>query len=112
MHEAGQSLVGEHDFSSFRAQQCQARSPVRTIRRLGVYRRGDLVIIEVSADAFLHHMVRNIAGVLMAIGRGDQPVSWARMVLDYRDRSLGGITAPPQGLYLVRVTYPDIYDLP
>lgn len=112
MHEAGQALVGTHDFSSYRAQQCQAKSPVRTLTRLQVSRHGDQVVIELSADAFLHHMVRNIAGVLIAIGRGDQPVGWAGQVLDYRDRSLGGVTAPPQGLYLVRVTYPDTYDLP
>ncbi len=112
MHEAGQALVGEHDFSSYRAQQCQARTPVRTITGLEVSRCGDQIRIDVRADAFLHHMVRNIAGVLMTIGRGDKPVDWAREVLEHRDRSLGGVTAPPQGLYLVRVNYPDTYDLP
>ena len=112
MHEAAQALVGEHDFSSYRAQHCQARTPVRTVTGLEVSRRGDQILIDVRADAFLHHMVRNIAGVLMAIGRGDKPVGWAKEVLEYRDRSLGGVTAPPQGLYLVRVTYPDSYDLP
>lgn len=112
MHDAGQALLGEHDFSSYRAQQCQAKTPVRNITGLEVSRRGDQICIDVCADAFLHHMVRNIAGVLMTIGRGDKPVEWAREVLEHRDRSLGGVTAPAQGLYLVRVTYPDTYDLP
>ena len=112
MHVAGQALVGKHDFSSYRAQQCQAKSPMRTITRLQVFRHGDRIVLEVSADAFLHHMVRNIAGVLLAIGSGDRPVDWARQVLEYRDRRLGGVTAPPQGLYLARVTYPAAYDLP
>jgi len=112
MARAGQSLVGEHDFSSYRAVGCQAKSPVRTIHSLEVSRRGQCVVIDVHANAFLHHMVRNIAGVLMAIGGGERPEQWAKEVLDYRDRTLGGVTAPPQGLYLVGVTYPAQYGLP
>jgi len=112
MHAAAQVLVGEHDFSSYRALGCQAKSPVRRVTRLEVRRRGELVVIEVSANAFLHHMVRNIAGVLMAIGRGDRPPGWAGEVLERRDRSRGGVTAPGEGLYLVRVEYPQAFGLP
>lgn len=112
MAEAGASLLGEHDFSSYRAYACQARSAVRTIHRLDVTRRGDHVFIDVEANAFLHHMVRNIAGVLMAIGAGERPVEWAAEVLALRDRQLGGVTAPPQGLYFMRVDYPRHYALP
>ena len=112
MHEAAQALVGEHDFSSYRAQGCQAKSPVRTVHRLEVSRRGELVFIDVEANAFLHHMVRNIAGVLIAIGAGERPLSWAAEVLAHRDRALGGVTAPPSGLYLTRVGYPPRFELP
>ena len=112
MHRAAQCLVGTHDFSSYRALACQAKHPVRTIHRLNVSRQGEMVSIEVHANAFLHHMVRNIAGVLIAIGKGDQAESWAEEILALRDRTLGGVTAPPQGLYLTRVDYPDEYQLP
>ena len=112
MHRAGQTLVGTHDFSSYRALACQAKSPVRELRSLEVTRRGDLIEIAVSANAFLHHMVRNIAGVLMAIGRGERAVEWAAEVLALRDRTLGGVTAPSDGLYLTRVEYPEGYRIP
>ena len=112
MHLAGQALVGSHDFSSYRAIACQAKSPVRTLHSLGVTRYGDLVVLRVHADAFLHHMIRNIAGVLMAIGRGEQPVSWAAEVLQLQDRTLGGVTAPPDGLYFQRVWYPERFQIP
>ena len=112
MDEAGQALVGEHDFSSFRAAECQARHPIREIRELTVWRRGDGLVLEVEANAFLHHMVRNIAGVLMAIGAGDRPVEWAREVLAQRDRARAGVTAPAEGLYLWAVRYPDRFGLP
>jgi len=112
MGEAAQALVGEHDFSAYRALACQAKSPVRTLHELRVYRDRDLVIIELEANAFLHHMVRNIAGVLMTIGAGERPVSWAGEVLDARDRTLGGVTAPAHGLYLTAVTYPERFALP
>jgi len=112
MHRAGQWLVGEHDFSSFRAQACQSKSPVRDVRRLTVGRSGQRVVIEIEANGFLHHMVRNIAGVLMAIGTGDKLEGWVREVLDKRDRARGGVTAPPQGLYLLGVDYPAAFGIP
>ena len=112
MQQASRHLIGTHDFSSYRALGCQAKSPVRTITSLQIEREKDRITIDVEADGFLHHMVRNIAGVLIAIGEGDRPVDWSREVLEYRDRTLGGVTAPPQGLYLVGVGYPEEFDLP
>ncbi len=112
MHHAAQALVGEHDFSSYRALGCQAKSPVRTLHSIEVVRRGDFLVLSLHANAFLHHMVRNIAGVLMAIGRGERPVEWAAEVLSLRDRTLGGVTAPPQGLYFETVEYPDTFAIP
>ncbi|MBU0500766.1 MAG: tRNA pseudouridine(38-40) synthase TruA [Gammaproteobacteria bacterium] len=112
MHEAAQHLIGTQDFSSYRALGCQAKSPVREMRAIRVHRNGDLVILDVAANAFLHHMVRNIAGVLIAIGKGERPTDWSREVLELRDRTLGGVTAPPQGLYLTRVHYPPEYAVP
>jgi len=112
MHRAGQALVGEHDFSSYRALGCQAKSPVRTLHSLVVERHGDFVVLSVHANAFLHHMVRNIAGVLMAIGRGDRPEEWAGEVLALRDRTRGGVTAPPEGLYFEAVEYPSRFAIP
>lgn len=112
MARAARYLLGEHDFSSYRAIACQARNPVRTVYRLEVRRAGELIAVEISANGFLHHMVRNIAGVLMAIGRGDHPPRWARAVLEHRDRTLGGVTAPAQGLYLTGVHYPAEFGLP
>jgi tRNA pseudouridine38-40 synthase len=106
MQEAALALVGTHDFTSYRALACQAKSPVRTIHYLRVRREGERIDIEVGANAFLHHMVRNIAGVLLAVGSGERPVDWAREILELRDRTKGGVTAPPQGLYLTRVDYP------
>ncbi len=112
MREAGSHLVGEHDFTSYRAVQCQAKNPVRTIEHLTLNRYGDLIIMDVKANAFLHHMIRNIAGVLMAIGCGKKEPIWAKEVLEARDRRAGGVTAPPWGLYFVDVRYPDEFELP
>jgi len=111
MHRAAQHLVGEHDFSTYRAVACQAHSPVRTIHAIQVQRHGDLIVLEVRANAFLQHMVRNIVGVLLPIGEGEQPTDWTQTLLNYRDRTKGGITAPPDGLSLIEVGYPD-FDLP
>lgn len=112
MHQAGQALVGKHDFSSFRAAECQARHPIREIQELAVRRCGDGVVLDIKANAFLHHMVRNIAGVLMAIGAGEHPVEWAGKVLEQRDRTRAGVTAPAEGLYLLAVYYPERFGLP
>jgi len=112
MRAAAQFLIGEQDFSAYRALACQAKSPVRTLYDLTVTRDRDLVILNLEANAFLHHMVRNIAGVLMDIGAGKQAPAWAREVLESRDRTLGGVTAPPYGLYLTGVGYPAHFDLP
>ncbi|GMR08331.1 MAG: tRNA pseudouridine(38-40) synthase TruA [Gammaproteobacteria bacterium] len=112
MFEASRCLLGEHDFSSYRTVHCQAKSPVRTVHQLDIYRHGEYVVIDIEANAFLHHMVRNIAGVLMAIGAGDQDISWASEVLACRDRLLGGVTASPRGLYLINVIYPDEFSIP
>lgn len=112
MAQAAHYLLGEHDFSAYRALSCQAKHAVRTVRRLEVARHGELVVLDVVANAFLQHMVRNIAGVLMTIGAGEREPAWAREVLETRDRTLGGVTAPPHGLTLMGVEYPDEFGLP
>ncbi len=112
MHEAAQELLGEHDFSSFRAAGCQASGPVREVQSITVRRDGDWVILEVTANAFLQHMVRNITGTLVAIGSGEEEIDWIKAVLEHRDRTRGGVAAPPHGLTLVRVDYPDEFAIP
>lgn len=112
MQEAARSLVGMHDFSSFRAVACQAKSPVREVFSLNVTGYGEYIVLEAEANAFLHHMVRNIAGVLMDIGAGKQAPQWANEVLMAKDRTLGGVTAPPHGLYLMKVYYPAPFAFP
>jgi tRNA pseudouridine38-40 synthase len=112
MAQGAARLIGEHDFSAFRAAECQAKSPVRRLQRLAVTRRGDWVSIEATANAFLHHMVRNIAGLLIDIGKGEAPPEWASEVLGGRDRSKSAATAPAGGLYLLAVRYPPVFGLP
>ena len=112
MHAAAQQLLGRHDFSAFRAAGCQASSPVRDLRQMSVSRTGDWLTLEVTANAFLQHMVRNITGTLVAIGRGEQKVAWASEVLESRDRTAGGIAAPAHGLTLVAVEYPPSFGIP
>lgn len=112
MQAAADLLIGEHDFSAFRAAGCQARTAVRDLRRLDVRRSGDWLALTVTANAFLQHMVRNLAGVLVAVGAGERPPGWAREVLLGRDRTLGGVAAPAHGLTLVRVDYPEVLGIP
>lgn len=106
MHAAAQTLLGRHDFTSFRASSCQAKSPVRTLDRLDVFRDGDRVVIEADARSFLHHQVRNLVGTLRLVGGGARPVGWPAEALAARDRAASGPTAPPQGLTLTSVVYP------
>ncbi len=112
MHAAAQSLIGEHDFSAFRALSCQATHARREVLAISVQRQGDRVILEIEANAFLHHMVRNIAGSLLEVGRGEQPVEWIARVLEKRDRALAGATASAQGLTFVGPQYPAEWALP
>ena len=112
MHEAAQQLLGQHDFSAFRAAGCQAKSATRELTAISVDRDGDWLTISVSANAFLMHMVRNITGTLAVVGRGEQPPAWVADVLENRDRTAGGITAPPHGLTLVSVDYPEEFGIP
>lgn len=112
MRAAAACLIGEHDFSAFRAAGCQAKTPRREVRAIEIVRRGDWVTIEATANAFLQHMVRNIVGVLAAVGTGERPPEWAAAVLESRDRREGGITAPAHGLTLVAVEYPPHFGLP
>ena len=106
MHTAAQGLLGEHDFSSFRGAGCQSHSPFRRLDRISVHRTGSILTVDVQANAFLLHMVRNIAGVLWQIGLERQAPSWVSDLLEARDRRMAAATAPPQGLYLVAVHYP------
>jgi len=112
MRTAAQHLLGEHDFSSYRAIACQAKSPIRTLYRLDVERRDEIFVLELEANGFLHHMVRNIAGVLMKIGAGEAEPDWAKEVLELRDRTQGGVTASPHGLYFVTAYYPQQFAIP
>jgi tRNA pseudouridine38-40 synthase len=112
MQAAANCLLGEHDFSAFRAAGCQASTPVRTISEIDITRDEDWISIGVTANAFLQHMVRNIAGLLVTIGQGDKDPAWAQEVLDGRDRTKGGIAAPAHGLTLIGVEYPEHFDLP
>ena len=112
MHEALQVLVGTHDFEAFRASQCQSRVATRRLERIEVRREGDLMRIEIRANAFLHHMVRNIVGSALAVGEGERPVEWIGEVLAGRDRRLAGMTAPAGGLYFASVDYPADHGLP
>lgn len=112
MHEAAQCLLGEHDFSAFRAAGCQASTPVRELRAISVARDGNRVILRVTANAFLQHMVRNITGTLVQIGTGDLDARALPAILAGRDRTRAGPAAPPHGLTLVHVAYPDGLQLP
>jgi len=112
MDAAARTLVGHHDFSAFRASECQSRTPLRDLTDVAVERNGPYVDVRVRANAFLHHMVRNIAGSLILVGRGERPAEWLGTVLQSRDRTQAGPTAPPQGLYFAGAEYPVEYGLP
>lgn len=112
MQTAANSLLGTHDFSAFRASQCQAKSPIKTLRQLDISREGEMLIFDVSADAFLHHMVRNLVGCLVYVGKGKYPVEWLADVLESRDRKRAAPTFSPDGLYLRHVKYDAKWGLP
>ncbi len=112
MQEAAGHLLGEHDFSAFRAAECQAKSPVRTLHAIDVARDGDRIEFRLRANAWLQHMVRNIVGTLVYVGMGKHPPQWAKMVLDSRERSLAAPTFAAEGLYLDAVEYGPVWELP
>ncbi len=112
MFRAAQAWIGEHDFSSFRASGCQSISPRRNVKMIAIERRAELVIIDIIADAFLYHMVRNMVGVLLEIGSGRRSEAWAAQVLQAKCRTKAGITAEPNGLYLTEVLYPEHVHIP
>ncbi len=112
MRLAASYLIGEQDFSSFRSSKCNSNSPMRNVTFVDIQKKDHFIFIDIEANAFLHHMVRNIAGVLMKIGGGFQPPSWMHEVLAARDRKAAAETAPPDGLYLVQVKYPETYIFP
>ena len=112
MRAAAAVLIGEHDFSAFRSSECQAKTPVKVLHRANVERRGDHVLFEFAANAFLHHMVRNLVGCLVQVGKGARPAGWMTEVLESRDRARGAPTFGPEGLYLTSVSYPARWNLP
>jgi tRNA pseudouridine38-40 synthase len=112
MRAAARLLLGEHDFSAFRSSECQAKTPVRTLHSLEIELRGERVHFVLRANAFLHHMVRNIVGTLVYVGKGKHPPAWAREVLDSRDRSRAAPTFGPEGLYLEKIEYEPKWGLP
>lgn len=112
MRAAAQLLLGEHDFTSFRASQCQAKSPVKTLHRLDIHRRGAYWRFEFEANAFLHHMIRNLMGCLLVVGKGEQPASWIAEVLAARNRRAAAPTFSPDGLYFLGPRYEDHWGLP
>jgi tRNA pseudouridine38-40 synthase len=112
MREAVSHLLGTHDFSAFRAAECQARSPIKELRRARIERCGDLVLFDFAADAFLHHMVRNIVGCLVKVGNGSRPPAWLKEVLEGRKREQAAPTFAASGLYLTAVEYESQWGLP
>lgn len=112
MRAAAKLLLGEHDFSAFRAAECQAKSPVKHLTRLDIRRQGDTIFFDLTANAFLHHMVRNIVGCLVYVGKGKHPPQWMEEVLEGRDRSRAAPTFAPHGLYLQRIHYAAHWGLP
>ncbi len=112
MCQAVDKLVGIHNFNSFRAAACQSNQPVRHVRHARLFQHGAFLVMDIQADGFLHHMVRNIMGVLLEIGKGEQPVEWVDHLLAVQDRKEAGVTAPPDGLYFIQAYYPPQFQLP
>ncbi|HHR5900401.1 TPA: tRNA pseudouridine(38-40) synthase TruA [Providencia alcalifaciens] len=112
MHQAAQALLGERDFTSFRAVQCQSKTPWRNVMHVNVTRHGNYVVVDIKANAFVHHMVRNIVGSLLEIGCGNQDIDWMAHLLELKDRTKAAATAKAEGLYLVSVDYPEKFGLP
>lgn len=112
MHECAQILIGEHDFSSFRAVGCQAKTALRRVSEISISRRDELIYLDISANAFLYHMVRNIVGSLMAVGKREKDSAWFAEVFAARDRNLADVTAPSAGLYFLSARYPHRFKLP
>lgn len=112
MNRATACLIGEQNFTSFRASSCQSPTPMRNVLSAQVFRHGDYVVFEVTANAFLHHMVRNLAGSLIEIGRGNQPEEWLDWLLTQQDRKLAAATASPDGLYFMQANYPERFQVP
>lgn len=112
MHNAAQALLGEQDFTSFRASLCQSNTPFRNVHFCNVARLGEYIVVDIQANAFLHHMVRNIVGSLMVVGSGEAPVSWIGELLSLKDRTQAAATAKPYGLYFVDVIYPEALNVP
>ena len=108
MRKATDFLIGEHDFSAFRGKLCQAKSPIKTIESIDIIKADNTILIKIKANAFLHHMVRNIVGTLLKIGRGEKEINWMMSVLQSKDRKEAGPTAEPQGLYFVKAYYQDL----
>ena len=107
MQQSAKCLLGQHDFSSFRSSQCQAKTPVRTLHDLNITQSGPRIMVQLKANAFLHHMVRNIVGALIQVGQGRESVNYVSQLLDLKDRTRGAPTFSPDGLYLTNVTYPE-----
>jgi tRNA pseudouridine38-40 synthase len=112
MIDAAACLVGEHDFSAFRAAECQAKSPIKIVHRVSIMREDDLICFQITANAFLHHMVRNLVGSLVFVGKGRHPVSWMAEVLASRDRAVAAPTFGAAGLYFAGVDYEEGWRLP
>ncbi len=112
MQAAAECLLGEHDFSAFRSSECQAKSPVKHLRQMDIYRQGEMLVFDLSAGAFLHHMVRNIVGCLVYVGKGKHPPDWLKEILEGRNRTLAAPTFAPDGLYLRCIQYQAKWGLP
>lgn len=108
MKKANEYLLGEHDFSAFRGSLCQAKSPIKTVEFIKLSKQNDEILLDIKANAFLHHMVRNIVGTLLKVGRGEKPVEWVEEVLNSKNRKYAGVTAQPQGLYFVKAFYKNL----